>query len=298
MAPVILEKPKHVDVDEKKIESSSAPTEVAANKDEAEPMDVDYDVKRGIKHDGCEPDQDAKEMKLIKTNEKGSEVSPERSGEPTGGRAKRSPEKGAERSPKQLRMDRDSRDGGGIGRRDSGPLMGRLGDRGDHRGIRPSRDYGFRYGSEGDANDMDDRCVPRRLPSRTGGQQNDYGEVRMRNYKDMPREREVSRADRERRDGDRRGSGVLGRIGDRRSFGHREHAERRAGYYNENFEYGRDERCRGENQAMGLKNCVGGVGDSMYLLLRGSVEEVVLVVLLGVVMVAVVVEGTETATDS
>ena len=47
-----------------------------------------------------------------------------RSGELLGGRAKRLPVKGAEVSPKQLKLDRDSGDEGGIGRRDSGPLMG------------------------------------------------------------------------------------------------------------------------------------------------------------------------------
>ena len=80
------------------------------------------------------------------------------------------------------------------------PLMGRLGDRGDHRSIRPSRDYGYRYGSDRDANDMDDRRAPMRLPSRTGGRQNDHREVRMRQDRDMPRERETRRVDRDDRE--------------------------------------------------------------------------------------------------
>ena len=47
MAQAILEKPKHVDVDEMKLEPSSVPTGVAANKYEAKPMDVDLDENLG-----------------------------------------------------------------------------------------------------------------------------------------------------------------------------------------------------------------------------------------------------------
>ena len=135
-----------------------------------------------------------------------------RSSETSGGRAKRSSVRRAERSTKQLRVDRDSRDRGGIGRRDSGPRMGRLGDHGDHRSNRSSREYRYCYGGDRDANNMDDKREPRRLPSRIGGQQNDYGKVLMRRDRNMLSEREIRRADRDdrkRRDGDRRGSEVL-----------------------------------------------------------------------------------------
>ena len=55
-----------------KVELSSAPTEVATNKDEVEPMDVDPDEKHGIKRDPGEPEQEAKDTKLIRANEKES----------------------------------------------------------------------------------------------------------------------------------------------------------------------------------------------------------------------------------
>ena len=78
----------------------------------------------------------------------------------------------------------------------------------------------------------------------------------------------ISRADRDdrvRRDGDRRGSGVLGRIGDRRSYGHRDHAEVVLIITTKTSSMGAMNAVAVRIKLRVVENCVGVVVSSMYL---------------------------------